>query len=82
MELDHGIGQDIAHVDLLALMEHVRVFVHHQPAAVREPEAPVRVVGVSIGLRVLVVDTMIPHPVEDGVLAGNGEADGKDDPQR
>ena len=69
MELNEGIVDDIAHVDLDALLHHVRVLLHHQPANVREEEPAVGVVGVRRGLRVLVVHAMVPNPFENGVLS-------------
>lgn len=82
MELDDRIGEDVAHVDLAALLLDQRMLVHHEPADVRKEEAPVRVVRIGVRLRVFVVHPVVAHPVVDGVLAGHGEAQGENDAQR
>ena len=41
---------------------------HHQPSDVCEEEAPLGIVGVSIGLRILVMRSVISDPLQNVVL--------------
>lgn len=82
MELHDRIRQNVAHVDLSALFQHLWVLVHHQPAAVCEPKAPLGIMRISDRFRVLVVHSVIADPIEDRVLSGDGEAKGQENPQR
>lgn len=68
MERNQRIVQNIAHVDLGALLPHLRVLLHHQPADVGEEEPSPGVVGISRGLGELVVDTVVADPFVDCVL--------------
>lgn len=43
---------------------------HQQPAHVGEEEPPLSVVGVRVGLGELVVDAVVPGPLENVVLRG------------
>ena len=68
LELNHRIGQDVAHVDLFPTSQHLGVFLLHQPSDVREEESAARVVRVRVCLTEPVVDPMVSDPVEDRVL--------------
>lgn len=68
MKLYDGIGKNIAHVDRLPLGDHIGMFLHHQPAHVGEEETPVGVVRVRVCFRELVVDPMVPDPLEHWIL--------------
>lgn len=46
---------------------------HQQPAHVGEEEPPLSVVGVRVGLGELVVDAVVPGPLENVVLITGGE---------
>lgn len=46
MELNKRIISDVTHVQLVALLQHVGVFLHHEPANVGKKEATVGVVRV------------------------------------
>lgn len=51
---------------------------HQQPADVGEEEPPFGVVGVRVGLGELVVDAVVPGPLEYVVLVTVGEERGGD----
>lgn len=68
MELNDGIGQDVAHIDSSALLQHFGMLLQHQPADVGEEEAAIGVVRIGIGLRVFVVDSVVADPVVKRVL--------------
>lgn len=59
---DDPVDLQVAHVDRLALRDHLRVRRQEQPADVREEEAPPCVVRVGIRLRVFVVDSVVVRP--------------------
>lgn len=64
----HWITGDVTDVDLLAFDLDLWVFPHHQPATVREEEASLGVMRVSVSLRVFVVHPVIPNPLDDVIL--------------
>ena len=68
LELNHRIGQDVAHVDLFATSQHLGVFLLHQPSDVGEEESAARVVRVRVCVAKPVVDPMVSDPIEDRVL--------------
>lgn len=68
MELDDGIVGDVAEVHFAAVLDHVGVFLHHEPADVRVPEPTVGIVGICRRLRELVVHPMVTNPFVNGVL--------------
>lgn len=70
VEADHGISQNVAHVDLATTTKYLRMLQHHQPAHVGEEESPVSIVGIRIRLRVFVMNSMVANPVVQGVLKG------------
>lgn len=82
MELHDRILEDVGHVQQLALANHLRMLVHHQPADVRKEEAPIRVVRISVRLGELVVHSMVAHPVEQWILAGQRETQHQDNAER
>lgn len=53
------------------------MFADHQPAHVREEESSTRVVRVGVGVCELVVDPVVPHPLEDVVLKGDRLEEGE-----
>lgn len=62
---EDGVAVQVAHVHRLAPLLDQRVGCEHQPANVREPEAPARVMRVRVRLAVLVVHSMIQCPRVD-----------------
>ena len=68
LELNHRIGQDVAHVNFFPTSHHLRMFLLHQPSDVGEEESAGRVVRVSVCLAEPVVDPMVSDPLEDRVL--------------
>lgn len=82
VELNHRIRENVAHVNLFSLPQHLRVLVHHQPATMREPEAPLCIVRVSNSLGVFVVHAVITNPIVDRILSSYGVAKGQDNSQR
>lgn len=65
LEKQGWISVQVAHVDLRTKLLHVRMLFDQQPAHVREEEAALRVVRISIGVGELVMNSMIAHPLED-----------------
>lgn len=70
LESDHRIRQQVGEVKLSPLLNDILMFAHKQPPDVGEEEAPAGVVRVRVGLRVLVVDSVVPGPLEDVILQG------------
>lgn len=68
METHHRIGQNVTHIDLSAATQHIRMLQHHKPTDVGEEETAICIVRISIGFRILVMHTMIAHPIVQGVL--------------
>jgi hypothetical protein len=68
VKLYHRIAGHVAHVNLAALFNNVRMFAHHQPSNVGKKEATVGVVRVCVGFAVLVVHAVVAHPLENCVL--------------
>lgn len=65
---DHGVIVEICHVDSLATLYDVRMFLHNEPADVGEEEAPRSIVGVSVSVGVLVMLAVVPDPHPHAVL--------------
>ena len=72
LEPDHGVSQQVGDVKLPPLLNDVPMLADIPPADVREEEAPAGIVWVSVRLRVLVMDSVVPRPLEDVVLQGEG----------
>lgn len=68
---DHPVLLEVGHVHGATLDQHVAMLADHQPAHVREEEASLCVVRVGVGVRELVVHTMVAHPLVDVVLEGD-----------
>lgn len=68
LEPDHRISQQVSDIKSFPLLNDISMLPNKQPPDVGEEEAPAGVVGVSIGLRVLVVDSVVPGPLEDVIL--------------
>lgn len=72
LEHHHGVGLQVGQVQLLAFFDYVGMLAHQQPADVGEEEPSRGVVGVGVSLRELVVDAVVPGPLEYVVLMGGG----------
>ena len=68
LEPDHRISQQVGDVKLPPLLDNIPMLADKQPPDMGEEEAPAGVVGISVGLRVLVVDSVVPGPLEDVIL--------------
>lgn len=68
LEPDHRISQQVGDVKLPPLLDNIPMLADKQPPDMGEEEAPAGVVGISVRLRVLVVDSVVPGPLEDVVL--------------
>lgn len=68
LERNDRISQQITEVQPLAFFDHIFVFLHKQPAYMREEEASPCIVGVGICLRVFVMGPVISGPFKDIVL--------------
>lgn len=66
---DVGIGLQVGHVNLLSILDDFRMLPAHQPANVGEEEAAIGIVRICVGVRVLVVLTVIPDPYPEAVLS-------------
>merc|ERR1719431_203935 len=58
----------IAEIYLPPFLLHLRVFSTEQPANVRKEKAPVRIVGIGVGLRILMMNPMISGPLDNVIL--------------
>lgn len=68
MKLDDWIDKNVAHVDLLPLLNHIGMFPHHQPSNVGEEKAPFGIVWICVRFGKLVVNAMISDPFEYWIL--------------
>lgn len=68
LELDHRISKQVSDVKLSPLLNDIWMLANQQPPDVGEEEASARIVGVRICLRVLVVGSVVPGPLEDVIL--------------
>jgi len=71
LEDEYGIFVQVTEVDLLAFPYDLRMLLDEQPADVGEKETSFGVVGIGIGLGILVVDSVVPGPLDDVVLKGD-----------
>jgi hypothetical protein len=62
MEPYKRICLEIGEIYCFSFRNNVRVFSHHEPAAVREEESSSGVVRVGVGIRVFVVLAVITYP--------------------
>lgn len=74
MELHDRILENVGHVQHLTLAHDFRMLVHHQPTDVSKKEASIGIVRIGIGLRELVMHSMVAHPVKQWILTGQREA--------
>ena len=65
----HWVSIEVRQVNLFALGFNIWMFSHHQPSAVGKEESPLCIVGVSISLRVLVMNPVITCPLNDVILS-------------
>jgi len=79
---DHPVRFHVGHVHRRHLGLERRVRHHERPSDVRVEEPAVRVVRVSVRVRVLVVQPVVAHPVVDAVLDADRLEQGEDDAQR
>ena len=82
LESHHRILFQIGQVDCATFFDHRRMFGAHEPAHVGEEESPFGVVWIGIGLRVLVMDSVVTTPHEDTVLHGHRLQQHQQNPQR
>lgn len=68
LELQDGIAFQVAHVNFLSLLQNFRVLLAHQPSHVGEEKTSSRVVRISIRVRELVMNSMVPGPLQDWLL--------------
>lgn len=82
LEHNNGIGFQIAHIDLFALLLDVGMFSAEQPTHVGKEEATSGVVGIGISVREFVMDAMIACPLVNAILEGERLAQHKENTQR
>lgn len=68
LESNHRISQQVSEVKLAPLLDDISMFANKQPPDMGEEETPAGIVRVSIGLWVLVVDSVVPGPLKDVIL--------------
>lgn len=68
LECQYRIALEVAQINSLALFLHFRMLLAEQPAYVREEKASCSVVRISVGLAVLVMNSVIPGPIDRGIL--------------
>lgn len=68
LESHNRVLHNIIHANLTALSDDLRVLAHEKPTNVSKEEAAVSVMGVSVSLRVLVVDSMVTTPLVNVIL--------------
>lgn len=70
LEAHNWVGNQVAQVNLFAFLLDVRVLARQEPAYVGEEETALGVVRIGVGFAVLVVDSVVAAPLEDGVFEG------------
>ena len=73
VEHHNWICVEIGEVDCFSFLDNLRVFPHHEPAAVREEESSSRVVRIGVGVRVFMVLAVITDPNVQRVLGKGGD---------
>ena len=68
---DDGVLEEIADVDCFAAAFDFRMFLHEQPADVREEETAASVVRICIRFTEFVVYPVIPTPLVNVILSGD-----------
>jgi len=79
LELQKRILVEISEVYVLALGADVWVLFDHEPAHMCEEEPTTSIMGVSLGLGELVVDSVVTGPLDQIILEGNAVAEHKED---
>mmetsp|Transcript_29561 Transcript_29561/g.62801 ORF Transcript_29561/g.62801 Transcript_29561/m.62801 type:complete len:260 (-) Transcript_29561:55-834(-) len=79
---DNRIFVQVTEIQLLPCPHNLRVLLDVKPPHVCEKEAAHGIVGISIRLRVFVVNTVITGPVVDRSLVGNGVAEHEEETDR
>jgi len=82
LELKDWFRLEITKINILSLLLDVRVLFDHQPTHVGEEESSASVVGVSLGLRVLVMYTVVSGPLNKIILESDAVAEHKEDLER
>jgi hypothetical protein len=70
---DVRIGFDVRHVYGFSIFDDFRMFSNAQPKNMREPEASISVVRISVGVRIFVVLSMVSDPLPETVLTTESE---------
>ena len=81
LKLQDWISSEVTQIRFSSAFDDHRMLLQHQPADVSKKESPVCIVRIRISLRVLVMYTMIPAPVDDIVLNGRRLHDHQKDPE-
>jgi hypothetical protein len=72
LEHDDRVGLQIVEVNLLALLNHLIGFLLQKPADMRKKEPSGHRMGIVLRIGELVMQPVIPRPVENGALVGPG----------
>lgn len=68
MKLNQRIIIDIRHVHQFAFAQNRRMFLHHQPTHVGKEKPTIRIVGVCMGFREFVMDSVVSNPLRNRIL--------------
>lgn len=71
LEHHHPVGFQVVHVNPSAELDDVGVLLAHEPSNVAEEEATLRVVRISVCIRVAVMQTVVATPDEHRILQIN-----------
>ena len=74
LEHNNGISSNVIHGNPFPFRVDIPVFLDKQPAHVGKEEPSVGIVGVSVSVGKLMVDSMVPDPFIDVVLQSHGLA--------
>jgi len=68
LETQHRIDIEISEVEEFSFPDNIRMFLTEKPANVSEEKASLSVVGIGRGLWELMVDTVVPTPLNQMIL--------------
>lgn len=74
LEHDYGIFVQVSEIQFFPCPDNLGMLLDIQPAHVSEEKSPCGIVRIGIGLGILVMNTMVTSPVENGALVGDGVA--------
>jgi hypothetical protein len=79
LEGDDRVSGEVREVETLALLNESRVLPAEEPAHVSKEKPTLGIMRIGMGLGVLVMNTVVPAPLPNAVLEGNGLEEGEED---